>query len=259
MPNMKTVFHFLKFYIIALLGSVFIFLIGFLSKQYRNVIYSISASLGFSTKLKKHIPATPFSQLIQSHSIIQLTETIPKDGNITVQELAVICHLVKNQNPSCIFEIGTFDGRTALNMALNSTDKCEIYTLDLPKEMLNKSSLKTDLHEHKYIDKLQSGTRFLNHVLAPRIHQLFGDSATYDFSRFNFKCDLIFIDGSHAYEYVKNDSEKAMNMLAQDGIIIWHDYGVWNGVTRYLNEIYQDKLINKKIVAIEGTSLVVYI
>ena len=256
---MKVLFHFLKYYTVALGGSIYLFVAGFIHKKNRDLIYHIAASLGFSTKLKKQIPATPFSQLKHSHSIIQLTETIPKDGNITVQELAVICHLVKHQNPSCIFEIFTFDSRTELNMALNSTDNCEIYTLDLPKEMLDKSSLKTEVHEHKYIDKPQSGTRFLNHVLATRIHQLFGDSATYDITRFNNKCDLIFIDGSHAYEYVKNDSEKAMHMLAQNGIIIWHDYGVWNGVTRYLNEIFRNELSNKKIIAIEGTSLVVLI
>jgi hypothetical protein len=36
--------------------------------------------------------------------------------------------------------------------------------------------------------------------------------------------DLIFIDGSHAYSYVISDSEKALKMIAPNGLILWHDY-----------------------------------
>ena len=34
--------------------------------------------------------------------------------------------------PTCIFEIGTFRGRTAMNFALNSPETCRVFTLDLP-------------------------------------------------------------------------------------------------------------------------------
>lgn len=255
---MKSLLHFFKYYTIALGGSIYLFIMGFIQKKNRDLIYHIAATLGFSTKLKKQIPATPFSKLMHSQSVIQLVETIPNDGNITVLELAIICHLVKHYNPTCIFEIGTFDGRTSLNMSLNSMEYCNIYTLDLPKEMLNKSSLKTEVHEQKYIDKPLSGTRFSKHELAHRIHQLIGDSASFDFSEFTHKCDFIFIDGSHAYDYVKNDTEKSLNMLSTNGIIIWHDYGIWNGVTRYINEIREQEIFKEKLIAIEGTSLVVF-
>ena len=36
--------------------------------------------------------------------------------------------------------------------------------------------------------------------------------------------DLIFIDGGHTYELIKNDSELAFQMISKNGIIFWHDY-----------------------------------
>lgn len=38
------------------------------------------------------------------------------NGNISVFELTVITQLVKNNQPKYIFEIGTFNGRTTMNL-----------------------------------------------------------------------------------------------------------------------------------------------
>ena len=43
-----------------------------------------------------------------------------------------------------------------------------------------------------------------------------GDSASFDFSKLGTRMDFIFIDGSHAYEYVLRDSETARGLL-RDG------------------------------------------
>jgi len=37
--------------------------------------------------------------------------------------------------------------------------------------------------------------------------------------------DLIFIDGSHYYEYVKSDTQNALGCLTAGGLVVWHDYG----------------------------------
>ena len=50
--------------------------------------------------------------------------------------------------------------------------------------------------------------------------------------------DFAFVDGSHSYDYVKNDTEKLLRLLAPSGVIVWHDYcRAWPGVVRYLNEL----------------------
>jgi hypothetical protein len=48
--------------------------------------------------------------------------------------------------------------------------------------------------------------------------------------------DLIFVDGAHSYEYVKNDTVKGLEMLRPGGIIAWHDCTPSHpSVVRYLS------------------------
>ena len=73
----------------------------------------------------------------------------------------------------------------------------------------------------------------------PKITQLFGDSKSFDAAPYAGQCDLVFVDGSHAYSYVKNDTEKALAMTRPGGVILWHDYRGprrTKGVYQALNE-----------------------
>jgi hypothetical protein len=47
-----------------------------------------------------------------------------------------------------------------------------------------------------------------------KITQLYGDSKAFDETSYHGKCDLIFIDGSHAYSYIESDTQKALKMIA---------------------------------------------
>jgi hypothetical protein len=114
--------------------------------------------------------------------------------------------------------------------------------------------------ERVLVEKPASGRHFVaaqraGVVAAARIHQLFGDSARFDWSPHLGKAGLVFVDGSHAYDYVIADSDTALRLIAQKGIVIWHDYGVWEGVTRALDEIEARRRLGLRHV--RGTSLVV--
>ena len=87
-----------------------------------------------------------------------------------------------------------------------------------------------------------------------RIHQLLGDSATFDYSRFANSCSLVFVDGSHAYDYALSDTYNAMNIVSDGGVVVWHDYGIWDGVTKALEEVEQRERLGLR--NIRGTSLV---
>lgn len=52
----------------------------------------------------------------------------------------------------------------------------------------------------------------------------------------NFKFDLIYIDGSHAYADVVQDIGMAGLLLSESGVIMGDDYGVWEGVTLAVSE-----------------------
>ena len=45
-----------------------------------------------------------------------------------------------------------------------------------------------------------------------------------------------------------------MDMIKSGGVIIWHDYGIWEGVTKALEEIESKEKYGLK--NIKGTSLV---
>ncbi|MAH43381.1 hypothetical protein CL614_06745 [archaeon] len=60
-----------------------------------------------------------------------------------------------------------------------------------------------------------------------------------NFSRLDFKLDLIFCDGNHEYEYVKNDFNFYSKFLKSGGFFIFHDTDSnrYLGVKKFINEI----------------------
>jgi hypothetical protein len=189
---------------------------------------------------------------------IRLVEAQKVKGNVRLSELAVLAKAAANV--ACgqqIIEIGTFDGRTTLNLAINSSANVPIVTLDLPENCTPKFPM--SVGEYKLAKKPISGARYRNcdpvwSADAARIVQLLGDSATFDWSPYYGKAGLVFVDGSHTYENARNDSEVAFRLVGPGGIILWHDYGVWEELTRALEEI--DAAAGLGLRHIRGTSLV---
>jgi len=171
---------------------------------------------------------------------IKLLEPATANGNATIQEVFTLNFAVAACRPKTIFEIGTFDGRTTVNLAANTPADTRIYTLDLPSSGLNKTKFALEDYDKMYVDKPASGERFKDSPEGVKITQLFGDSATFDFSPYFKSIDFVFVDGSHAYEYALSDSLNALKLLHnQGGVILWHDYGhvCWPGVARALDKL----------------------
>ena len=232
-------------YFYGLAASVYLFSVGWIvSGRARGLISTIAAHFGFRT-IDFSIPTVRLAEITDADCTIQLTELPENDGNITLLELSVIAALVRQNAPRTIFEIGTFDGRTTLNMAVNAAPEARLFTLDLPREQVDSTKLHVTTGDRVFIDKPQSGAHFAGTDAARRITQLYGDSAEFDFSPYFGTIDLIFVDGSHAYEYVLNDTEIALKLLRDGhGVILWHDYTAWPGATRALNELSQRALTN---------------
>lgn len=155
---------------------------------------------------------------------------MPSGGSDLIS-LALITRLAR---PMRIFEIGTARGYTALQFAANAPD-AEVFTLDLPRGA--KALLPVTVMDRVF-DDLDKGEILKGRPEAARIHRLFGDSATFDYKDYASNIDLFFIDGAHTYEYVKNDTLKALECCHPGSVITWHDYGRRgiNGVTRWLHE-----------------------
>ena len=213
---------------------------------------------------KRHAQVTRLPQ-VAWHEIfprrrIHLVETEKRNGNVHLGELAVLAQAAAATKPGAeIIEIGTFDGRTTINLAINAPDACPVFTLDLPPE--HPTHFNLDTGERTFIDKPAIGARFKSCAppwsdKAAKIVQLAGDSATFDWSGHEKKAGLVFVDGSHAYDYVVADSATARALVAPGGLVLWHDYGVWEGVTRALEQLDAEARLGLK--HIRGTSLVIW-
>jgi predicted O-methyltransferase YrrM len=181
-------------------------------------------------------------------------------GGTSDREAWVLAALAKGRRT--FFEFGTATGRTTYLLARNATDDASVHTITLPPDALDHYQCSaTDsgraerraLEESRFTRFLYSGT-----PVETKINQLYGDSKALDASQWAGMCDLIFVDGSHAYSYVKSDTEKAMAMLAPGGIILWHDYQPLRrsvaDVCRALDELARDH----SLVRLKRTTLVAY-
>jgi predicted O-methyltransferase YrrM len=199
-----------------------------------------------------------FEEILWGDNIF-INDTPMKNGNVTYPESIAIARIIKTFNPEKIFEIGTFDGRTTLNIAMNSSENSKVFTLDLPQNIMHNTKFRTNPNEHLYIKKERSGLIFHGHSKAERIiTQLYGDSATFDYTPYVGQMDLVFIDGAHTYDYVLSDTKIALKLLKPTGgIIIWHDYNsiTYTGVTKAINYLSENENFFKSIKIIKGTSI----
>ena len=145
-----------------------------------------------------------------------------EDKAIPYGEAYVLAAISAHLRPRAIFEIGTFTGGATLLMAQQAGAECQLYTLDMPpaEKSLKLPGVELDPPE---ADDSRIGERFRGTEHESRITQLFGDSATFDYSPYRGRMDLIFVDGSHSYSYVVSDTRKALEMLSPRGTIVWDD------------------------------------
>lgn len=186
--------------------------------------------------LKKDcLPCIDLEGLLHDKNPCKLLPFSRIDGNMSYYELIVLSSLIQNLKPLTLLEIGTFNGLTTLHMAINTPQNALIHTLDL-LEIENQTFL--DIEDLKYIEhKEKNKKKYRDHIEQVKIQEHYGNSLYYPFEAFQ-NPNFIFIDGSHSYLMVKNDTEKSLNILKKGGVILWHDYTPeCTGVFTYLNEL----------------------
>ena len=181
------------------------------------------------------------------------------DGGTSDAEAWVLAVLARSAK--LMFEFGTCTGKTAYLWARNSPPDARVVTLTLAPENVasyqreandDASDVEFALRESTHTDFLYSSS-----PVASKVEQRFGDSKSFDVSPWKGRCDLVFVDGSHAHSYVVSDSEKALELVAPGGLVLWHDYAGPRhapGVYRALNELSP----RIPLVGIGGTTLVAY-
>lgn len=250
--------EFLKRYLFALIRIPFLFSFGVAQRSHRQAIAAICRHFGYFTRMQG-VPTARLSELLPDFAQGEIFEPIGTYGSPCAEEILIINQFVKRAQPKVLFEIGTFTGRTTLNLAGVSPEDAKVFTLDLKPEDLSQTKFPMYASEELYVNKSESGASFKTTSLVHKITQLYGDSAVFDFSPWRNKVDFIFIDGAHTYEYVHNDTRRALELLRDgQGTIIWHDYLMVEGLTRALNELAATEPRLRGMKHIEGTTMTIW-
>lgn len=230
---------------------------GPLTSRGRDAVHDAAVSLGWTPGIARRLPAVPPSALVPADTPVVLSSPDGRDGNVTLDELLVLARLAAALAPRAVFEIGTFDGRTTRTLAENAP-AARVVTLDLPAADVARAALPLDPADLAYVQKPTSGARFAGTPCAARITQVYGDSATVDTAPWDGTMDLVFVDGSHAAEYVAADSRTALRLLRPTGgVVVWHDYGTWADVTATLDALAAEDPAFAGLRHVEGTALAV--
>lgn len=157
------------------------------------------------------------------------------EGMTDVEDYLALGAVCLHSRPRCIFEIGTYLGVTA-DFFLKILPECTVVSIAYTNAgLLRRKFNNSDLPK-------SCVGRCVDSPGADRFHQLFGNShklkAESLIAQFGY-FDLVFVDGDHSVDGVRQDTELAQRILKPDGCICWHDANPkekYRGVRSYLEE-----------------------
>ncbi len=192
---------------------------------------------------------------------IRLENFLGHWGNVSIEEVAKLALIARWLKPQRALEIGTYNGMTTLQLALNAGPQATIYTLDLPDHVADLSGLSPIDRAVAFSLRNRFGTArgsYFRDRPDVQIRQLLGESSTFDYaSAIDGPVDLVFIDAAHDYKHKQIDSENALRLLSDRGVIVWHNYAdvLVPDVTRYLLDFAGS---GRRVVHLRGTMLAIY-
>jgi predicted O-methyltransferase YrrM len=195
------------------------------------------------------VPMVPIESLVKESRTTFLNFRAGEFGETPLTDLVVLSLLVAQRLPAVIFEFGTFTGLGTMHMALNSPNSV-VHTLDL--ESSERHSI-SGLDWETQINQTTIGSIYrADQDVATRVNQHWGDSRQFDSTSLRGKVDFIFIDASHSYEFVRSDTQKAIEMAAPGATIVWHDY---SRACPDVQRVVSEQVPRFSPVAIAGTSI----
>jgi predicted O-methyltransferase YrrM len=158
------------------------------------------------------------------------------DGPVIRHGMLVLSALAALLECESIFEFGSVDALTPALLAHNLAT-ARIYTFDRP-------------------DETRSWPRASRDSPDPKITRLSGDSASYDFSPYSGKVDLVHIDGSNRPTSLAADTEAAFGMLSELGSIVWYGFTYHPALYAFLERLAPS--LDRPIHHLAGTRLALY-
>ena len=184
------------------------------------------------------------------------------DGCTAPHERFLLAQLVRYFKPKTLLEVGTYRGATTRLLLDHLPSEARLYTIDLPPDYdLAKVGAASD--EHLILNR-DVGVEYRDHPKAQNVVQVFGN--TFDPSTWQQipeGIDFAFIDASHTYEAVRNDTEMVRRKSTAGAVLVWHDYyeadprkpGEY-GVGKYIRE---EMRVRDEVLIVLGTCLAICI
>lgn len=164
-------------------------------------------------------PIISYQNIVENNT--QISPFAYMHGGSLPTDLALLQSICKWYHNPLYFEIGTWRGESAVACAKFCK---QVYTLNLSDKQMRKA---------KWTDDLIAQQRFYSQN-NNNITHLEGDAFEFDFTEFNRKVDVVFIDGDHTYKGVLNDTKKCIELLKNEhSTIVWHDAIHESGKPRY--------------------------
>jgi predicted O-methyltransferase YrrM len=143
-------------------------------------------------------------------------------ASITLIEAGALAALMARLRARRVFEFGTYRGVSTTQIALNLPPDGHLFTLDLPPDKMS-GALRVDKPAERRIAAETGKGNLVPDELRSKVTFLHSDSATFDTGPYAGSMDLVFVDGAHSYDYVRNDTAKGLSLLRDGGVIAWHD------------------------------------
>lgn len=160
-----------------------------------------------------------------------------------------IIKLIEDYKCESVLEIGTWEGQTGLLIWLHPKVK-KFRAIDIDKTMCD--DYYSAFHRTFAVDK-----EFIGHYLKDTNTNIdFVNTMKWNVEEWQREAgyfDMIFIDGNHDYEHVKNDTLKSMKLKPK--IIVWHDVNHINGTDQVPTFLAELKLQNYNIQYVNDTEI----
>lgn len=130
----------------------------------------------------------------------------------------VLSLIARNVSPGVFLDLGTYKGRSASRMAINSP-KSKVYTVNIhPKDSTDPGIFFTDRLSVKEIGSFYKKNKIKN------IKQIFANTATWKIPSNLNNLSLTYIDASHDTNFVFNDIKNMAERTKKGGFILFHDF-----------------------------------
>jgi hypothetical protein len=152
----------------------------------------------------------------------ELLHPLPRDLSVQPHELMILCHLVRKLRPARTIELGTAEGRTALNFALHAPEDGEVVTLDLPP-----------------VPGVHVGYFYWDSPLKTKIKQIYADVGTWDSTMYRSSAGVVFCDACDQLPGLAQEMAQAFSVVKPGGVVLHHDYGRNEWTTKFWNRVGQ--------------------